>query len=56
MKLNNNYPVSTKELRLLYQVSQVTWRKWLKPLCLPRNIKVYNPHQVQKILTHLGEP
>ncbi len=53
---NKTYPYSAKSLRLMYDVSQKTWRKWLKKLNLPPSIKIYTPDQQKQILNHLGEP
>lgn len=47
-----------KELRMMYRVSWVTWKKWINKITDlgDYNGKAYTPAQVEKIVNHIGKP
>lgn len=51
---------SKKELAILYNVSSDTFRKWLKEIGIMnesiKNVKIFSPKIVAKIVEKLGEP
>jgi transposase-like protein len=53
------HPLSVKELADIYQVSNVTFKKWLLPIkekLGKREGWFYSIEQVKMIVTHLGFP
>lgn len=51
-------PNNSKELRLMYNVSQYIWALWLEPIreFIPKYTKTYSPKQIEIIVKELGFP
>lgn len=52
-------PMNLTQLARLYNVSIVTFRKWLKPFQEELNLtdsKIFNPKQIKIIFQNLGSP
>jgi hypothetical protein len=49
-------PRSSKELRILYGVSGVTWWRYLRSANLPKHIKIFTPNELEILINHLGRP